>query len=69
MVKLYGKLKFFSLNITLMIANRYDSVVITGQLAWQDRLNSYNLPFFLSSTGLFSNYTVKQILIHPKQTN
>ncbi|PPQ73301.1 hypothetical protein CVT26_015330 [Gymnopilus dilepis] len=35
----------------------YDSVVINGQLAWQDRLNSYNLPFFLSSTGLFSNYT------------
>jgi len=37
---------------------RYDSVVINGQLAWQDRLNSYNLPFFLSSSGLFSNYTV-----------
>jgi len=35
----------------------YDSVVINGQLAWQDRLNSYNLPFFLSSSGLFSNYT------------
>ncbi|KAF8875995.1 glycoside hydrolase family 85 protein [Infundibulicybe gibba] len=35
----------------------YDSVVYTGQLAWQDRLNGYNLPFFLSSTGLFTNYT------------
>ncbi|KAF8999398.1 glycoside hydrolase family 85 protein [Cyathus striatus] len=35
----------------------YDSVVINGQLAWQDRLNSLNLPFFLSSTGLFTNYT------------
>ncbi|KAJ3508188.1 hypothetical protein NLJ89_g5891 [Agrocybe chaxingu] len=35
----------------------YDSVIINGQLAWQDRLNSYNLPFFLSSTTFFSNYT------------
>ncbi|KAF4600425.1 hypothetical protein EYR38_005052 [Pleurotus pulmonarius] len=35
----------------------YDSVVITGQLAWQDRLNAYNLPFFLPSTGFFTNYT------------
>ncbi|KAF5391486.1 hypothetical protein D9757_002437 [Collybiopsis confluens] len=35
----------------------YDSVVINGQLAWQDRLNSYNLPFFLSSSSFFSNYT------------
>ncbi|TFK35083.1 glycoside hydrolase family 85 protein [Crucibulum laeve] len=35
----------------------YDSVIVTGRLAWQDRLNSLNLPFFLSSSGLFSNYT------------
>ncbi|KAJ6473218.1 glycosyl hydrolase family 85-domain-containing protein [Mycena sanguinolenta] len=35
----------------------YDSVVVTGQLAWQDRLNGFNLPFFLSSTSFFSNYT------------
>ncbi|KAJ7618476.1 glycoside hydrolase family 85 protein [Roridomyces roridus] len=35
----------------------YDSVVVTGQLAWQDRLNSFNLPFFLSSTAFFTNYT------------
>lgn len=35
----------------------YDSVVITGQLAWQDRLNHYNLPFFVPSTGFFTNYT------------
>ncbi|KAL0574396.1 hypothetical protein V5O48_007571, partial [Marasmius crinis-equi] len=35
----------------------YDSVVFTGQLAWQDRLNSYNLPFFLSSSSIFTNYT------------
>ncbi|KAF4580248.1 hypothetical protein EYR40_003230 [Pleurotus pulmonarius] len=35
----------------------YDSVVITGQLAWQDRLNAYNLPLFLPSTGFFTNYT------------
>jgi mannosyl-glycoprotein endo-beta-N-acetylglucosaminidase len=38
--------------------NRYDSVIFTGQLAWQDRLNSLNLPFFLSSTSIFTNYTV-----------
>lgn len=42
---------------------RYDSVIINGELAWQDRLNSYNLPFFLSSTGLFSNYTVSYSFI------
>lgn len=35
----------------------YDSVIFNGQLAWQDRLNSLNLPFFLSSSSLFSNYT------------
>ncbi|THH17582.1 hypothetical protein EW146_g3251 [Bondarzewia mesenterica] len=35
----------------------YDSVVFTGHLRWQDRLNNYNLPFFLPSTGLFTNYT------------
>ncbi|TDL17628.1 hypothetical protein BD410DRAFT_541522 [Rickenella mellea] len=35
----------------------YDSVIITGQLRWQDRLNSLNLPFFLSSTSFFTNYT------------
>ncbi|KAF7979518.1 hypothetical protein HWV62_42090 [Athelia sp. TMB] len=34
----------------------YDSVIITGQLAWQNRVNSRNLPFFLSSTGFFTNY-------------
>ena len=37
---------------------RYDSVVFNGQLRWQDRLNGYNLPFFLPSTGFFTNYTV-----------
>ncbi|KAF9530919.1 glycosyl hydrolase family 85-domain-containing protein [Crepidotus variabilis] len=35
----------------------YDSIVMIGALAWQDRLNSFNLPFFLSSTGFFTNYT------------
>ncbi|KIY45738.1 hypothetical protein FISHEDRAFT_66793 [Fistulina hepatica ATCC 64428] len=35
----------------------YDSVVVNGRLAWQDRLNSRNLPFFLASTSFFSNYT------------
>ncbi|CCM04954.1 uncharacterized protein FIBRA_07151 [Fibroporia radiculosa] len=35
----------------------YDSVVVTGDLRWQNRLNNYNLPFFLPSTGFFTNYT------------
>ncbi|KAK1234908.1 hypothetical protein PQX77_001870 [Marasmius sp. AFHP31] len=35
----------------------YDSVVFTGQLAWQDRLNSWNLPFFLAADSIFTNYT------------
>ncbi|KIY71576.1 glycoside hydrolase family 85 protein [Cylindrobasidium torrendii FP15055 ss-10] len=35
----------------------YDSVIVDGRLAWQDRLNSINLPFFLSSHNIFSNYT------------
>ncbi|TFK35723.1 glycosyl hydrolase family 85-domain-containing protein [Crucibulum laeve] len=35
----------------------YDSVTAQGYLAWQDRLNSYNLPFLLCSTGFFTNYT------------
>ncbi|KAK0205875.1 glycoside hydrolase family 85 protein [Desarmillaria ectypa] len=35
----------------------YDSVIVSGELAWQDRLNSLNLPFFLSSQSFFSNYT------------
>ncbi|KAI0915545.1 hypothetical protein AcV5_003735 [Taiwanofungus camphoratus] len=35
----------------------YDSVIVTGQLRWQDRLNNYNLPFFIPSTGFFTNYT------------
>ncbi|KAI1792570.1 glycosyl hydrolase family 85-domain-containing protein [Ganoderma leucocontextum] len=35
----------------------YDSIVVNGQLRWQDRLNSVNLPFFLPSTSFFSNYT------------
>ncbi|KAJ7576985.1 glycoside hydrolase family 85 protein [Mycena floridula] len=35
----------------------YDSVIVDGRLRWQDRLNSLNLPFFLSSSSLFTNYT------------
>ncbi|TCD66207.1 hypothetical protein EIP91_001654 [Steccherinum ochraceum] len=35
----------------------YDSVIVDGRLRWQDRLNSVNLPFFLPSTGFFTNYT------------
>lgn len=46
----------------------YDSVVTSGNLAWQDRLDSLNLPFFLSSTGFFSNYTVR-LQYHPRELN
>lgn len=36
----------------------YDSVIYTGNLAWQDRLNNYNLVFHRPSTRFFTNYTV-----------
>ena len=36
----------------------YDSVIYTGNLAWQDRLNNHNLVFYPPSTGFFTNYTV-----------
>lgn len=45
----------------LTIPRRYDSVVVTGDLRWQDRLNNYNLPFFIPSTGFFTNYTVRDL--------
>lgn len=48
--------------------HRYDSVIFTGQLAWQDRLNSLNLPFFLSSTSIFTNYTVCPHSLHLENT-
>ncbi|KZT13242.1 glycoside hydrolase family 85 protein [Laetiporus sulphureus 93-53] len=35
----------------------YDSVIISGDLRWQDRLNNYNLPLFIPSSGFFTNYT------------
>ena len=37
--------------------NRYDSIIINGDLRWQDRLNGLNLPFFLASDSFFTNYT------------
>lgn len=36
----------------------YDSVIVDGNLRWQNRLNSFNLPLFLPSTGFFTNYFV-----------
>lgn len=36
----------------------YDSVIYTGQLAWQDRLNSHNVVFYPPSTRFFTNYSV-----------
>ncbi|EJD00728.1 uncharacterized protein FOMMEDRAFT_168992 [Fomitiporia mediterranea MF3/22] len=35
----------------------YDSVIVTGDLRWQDRLNSRNVSFFLASDTFFTNYT------------
>ncbi|KXN88355.1 Cytosolic endo-beta-N-acetylglucosaminidase [Leucoagaricus sp. SymC.cos] len=35
----------------------YDSVIFNGSLSWQNRLNSWNLPFFIPSTSFFSNYS------------
>lgn len=35
----------------------YDSVIYTGELAWQDRLNNNNVVFYPPSTGFFTNYT------------
>ena len=46
----------FGLELTSL--PRYDSVIVDGKLRWQDRLNSLNLPFFLPSSGFFTNYTV-----------
>lgn len=36
----------------------YDSVIYTGKLAWQDRLNNNNVVFYPPSTGFFTNYSV-----------
>ncbi|KAH8105427.1 glycosyl hydrolase family 85-domain-containing protein [Cristinia sonorae] len=35
----------------------YDSVIVDGTVRWQDRLSSVNVPFFVPSTGFFTNYT------------
>lgn len=45
------------LDIFRFCKSRYDSILVNGQLRWQDRLNSLNLPFFLSSDEFFTNYT------------
>ncbi len=45
-----------------MRSSRYDSVIINGDLRWQDRLNTLNLPFFLPSTSFFTNYTWRSTL-------
>ncbi|KAF9236910.1 glycoside hydrolase family 85 protein [Melanogaster broomeanus] len=34
----------------------YDSVIYNGRVQWQNRLNGYNLPFFLASDSFFTNY-------------
>ena len=42
----------------------YDSVIYTGDLAWQDRLNNYNVVFYPPSTGFFTNYSVGIVGFH-----
>jgi mannosyl-glycoprotein endo-beta-N-acetylglucosaminidase len=37
----------------------YDSIVRTGELAWQDKLCSLNKLFFDACDGIFTNYTWK----------
>ena len=37
---------------------RYDSVIYDGKVRYQNRLNGYNLPFFLASDIFFTNYWV-----------
>jgi hypothetical protein len=56
--KQFGKQLLYQTKLALTVLCRYDSVILTGQLAWQDRLNALNLPFFMPSTGFFTNYTV-----------
>jgi len=41
----------------------YDSVIFSGGLSWQNRLNVFNLPFFIPSTSFFSNYSVSHMLL------
>ena len=60
----HGETHWFFLSFSFALYSnsflfRYDSVIINGRLAWQNRLNSLNLPFFLSSTSFFSNYSVR----------
>ena len=38
----------------------YDSVIYTGELKWQDQLNSRNEMFFSVCDGIFTNYTWNQ---------
>lgn len=37
-------------------SHRYDSIVTTGDVRWQNRLNSRNVNFFLASDSFFTNY-------------
>ena len=37
-------------------------MAISGQLKYQNRLNHYNLPFFIASDAFFTNYFVSHYL-------
>lgn len=41
---------------------RYDSVIAQGQLAWQCRLNSLNLPWFLAADSMYLDYHVSMVV-------
>ena len=60
----HSTLASFESKISLIRLHRYDSVIIDGQLRWQDRLNSLNLPFFMPSSSFFTNYTVRSYTSH-----
>ncbi|KAG0336287.1 hypothetical protein BG000_006733 [Podila horticola] len=38
----------------------YDSVISTGEVAWQDKLSPENYAFFEQTDGIFTNYTWKE---------
>ena len=53
------KVSIPSFPLNLMFLCRYDSVTMSGQLLWQDKLNEMNKPFFDLCDGIFVNYTWK----------
>ena len=38
-------------------------MIYDGSVSYKNRLASYNLPFFLASTGIFTNYWVSACIL------